>query len=68
MLQLMELMQQVQEYGRPPMEIVMEIAPDLELNQEGLPKMGGPLFGPSAGADGECLIMSKDRPYQMERY
>jgi peroxin-19 len=54
---LMELMQQVQEYGQPPMEIVTEIAPDLELDEEGLPKMGGPLFGPGAGADGECLVM-----------
>jgi peroxin-19 len=54
---LMELMQKVQEYGQPPAEIINEIAPGLELDNEGLPKMEGmPPFG-GLGEDGECVLM-----------
>lgn len=33
----MDVMQEVQEYGQPPTEIIREIAPGIELNQDGLP-------------------------------
>ena len=36
---LMDLMKEVQEYGLPPTEIVTEIAPDLELDDNGAPKI-----------------------------
>lgn len=52
---LMELMQRVQEFGQPPQEIVNEIAPGLELDEEGLPKMDGmPPLGPNGE---ECRLM-----------
>ena len=61
---LMELMQQVQEYGQPPPEIINEIAPGLELDEEGLPKMNlpGGMMPPFMGMGGnpgeeECSIM-----------
>jgi hypothetical protein len=55
---LMELMQQIQEFGQPPAEIVNEIAPGLELDKDGIPKMDGlPLFGGGGGEDGECIVM-----------
>lgn len=50
---LMDLMQQVQEFGQPPPEIIQEIAPGVELDEEGLPKLdasGMPL-------NGECCVM-----------
>mmetsp|Transcript_12404 Transcript_12404/g.19206 ORF Transcript_12404/g.19206 Transcript_12404/m.19206 type:complete len:302 (+) Transcript_12404:75-980(+) len=36
---LIDLMKEVQEYGLPPTEIVTEIAPDLELDEDGAPKI-----------------------------
>lgn len=56
---LMELMQEVQEYGQPPSEIIREIAPDIELDANGVPKMGeGDFMGgiPNMGQE-ECRIM-----------
>jgi peroxin-19 len=53
---LMDLMQQVQEYGQPPSEIINEIAPALELDEEGMPKLGGFPFG-AGGPNEECTIM-----------
>jgi peroxin-19 len=53
---LMDLMQQVQEYGQPPSKIINEIAPALELDEEGMPKLGGFPFG-AGGPDEECTIM-----------
>jgi len=50
---LMGLMQNVQEYGQPPPEIVKEIAPGLELDSDGVPKIDG-LFG---DGEEECRIM-----------
>jgi peroxin-19 len=38
---LMDLMQEVQEYGQPPTEIIQEIAPGIELDAEGMPKLDG---------------------------
>jgi len=50
----MALMQEVQEYGQPPPEIIKEIAPGLELDADGMPKMNEMPFG---GGDEECRIM-----------
>lgn len=60
---LMELMQDIQEYGQPPAEIIKELAPGLEFGDDGMPNMDGggmmpgmPPFPP--GMDGEeCSIM-----------
>eukprot|EP00533_Pseudo-nitzschia_delicatissima_P010525 CAMPEP_0116095768 /NCGR_PEP_ID=MMETSP0327-20121206/9838_1 /TAXON_ID=44447 /ORGANISM="Pseudo-nitzschia delicatissima, Strain B596" /LENGTH=323 /DNA_ID=CAMNT_0003587455 /DNA_START=85 /DNA_END=1056 /DNA_ORIENTATION=+ len=56
---LLEIMQEVQEYGQPPPEIINEIAPGLDLDEEGLPKMNGglpPFLGGNAGPE-DCRIM-----------
>eukprot|EP00531_Pseudo-nitzschia_arenysensis_P018765 CAMPEP_0116132460 /NCGR_PEP_ID=MMETSP0329-20121206/9559_1 /TAXON_ID=697910 /ORGANISM="Pseudo-nitzschia arenysensis, Strain B593" /LENGTH=335 /DNA_ID=CAMNT_0003626975 /DNA_START=79 /DNA_END=1086 /DNA_ORIENTATION=+ len=57
---LLEIMQEVQEYGQPPPEIINEIAPGLDLDEEGLPKMNGgvmpPFLGGNAGGE-DCRIM-----------
>ena len=50
----MELMQAVQNFGQPPLEIVREIAPGLELDGDGMPTMN--IFNHGAG-DEECCIM-----------
>eukprot|EP00968_Pinguiococcus_pyrenoidosus_P009197 scaffold719_cov226-Pinguiococcus_pyrenoidosus.AAC.13 len=42
----MELMQDVQEYGQPPAEIIKELAPGLEFSEDGMPVM--PNMGPNA--------------------
>jgi peroxin-19 len=47
-------MQQVQEFGQPPQEIIRDIAPGLELDGDGMPKIN-PLMG--LGGDEECIIM-----------
>jgi hypothetical protein len=36
---LMELMSDIQEYGQPPAEIIKELAPGLEFNEDGMPIM-----------------------------
>ena len=36
---LMELMQDIQEYGQPPVEIIKELAPELEFDEQGMPVM-----------------------------
>ena len=57
---ILEIMEEVQEYGQPPPEIINEIAPGLELDEDGLPKMNGgmmpPLFGGNSGGE-DCRIM-----------
>ncbi len=57
---LLEIMQEVQEYGQPPPEIINEIAPGLDLDEEGLPKMNGgvmpPFLGGNAGGE-DCRTM-----------
>ena len=35
----MELMQDIQEYGQPPVEIIKELAPELQFDEEGMPVM-----------------------------
>ena len=44
---LMELMQDIQEYGQPPVEIIQELAPELEFDAEGMP-----MFNPGEGGGG----------------
>ena len=59
-----ELMQDMQEYGKPPAEIVKELAPGLELGEDGMPimpNMGSGFPGLPGGAlpgmkEGECAI------------
>jgi len=66
---LMELMQDIQEYGQPPVEIIKELAPELQFDEEGMPIMdpmaggmggGGMMPGmpfPMGGPNGEqCCI------------
>lgn len=36
---LFELMKEVQEFGLPPSDIVVEIAPDLSLDEDGVPQL-----------------------------
>jgi len=38
---VLQLMQEMQECGKPPIEIVKELAPGIELGPEGLPNMFG---------------------------
>jgi peroxin-19 len=47
---LMELMNDIQEYGQPPSEIIKELAPGLSFNEQGLPIMPG--MGNSMMPDG----------------
>ena len=67
---LTELMQDVQEYGQPPSEIIQELAPGLQFDSEGMPILnddgtsaGVPPFFPfppggPGGAPGEnCCVM-----------
>jgi peroxin-19 len=62
---LMELMQDVQEYGQPPVEIIKELAPELEFDAEGMPIMnpgrgvgegGMPPFLPGMMGNEQCCI------------
>jgi hypothetical protein len=44
-------------YGQPPQDIINEIAPGLELDEDGMPKMN-PLEGMfGGGGNEECRIM-----------
>jgi hypothetical protein len=46
-----------QRYGQPPQDIVNEIAPGLELDEDGMPKIN-PMEGmPFGGGNEECTIM-----------
>lgn len=45
---LMELMQDIQEYGQPPVEIIKELAPELQFDEEGMPVMD-PMGGGGMG-------------------
>jgi hypothetical protein len=48
----MEYMVEAQEFGQPPADLIKEIAPDLELDEHGMPKIDGmPL------PNEECQIM-----------
>lgn len=56
---LTELMNQLQEYGQPPADIIQELAPDLELDDDGMPKIPGFHGGPDFpnNMNEECIIM-----------
>lgn len=56
-MKLMMLMQEVQEFGQPPPEIIKEIAPGLELDENGLPKLDGSKLFDDEEGNGECLVM-----------
>ena len=54
---LMELMQDIQEYGQPPVDIIKDLAPELEFDEEGMPIMdptggGGMMPGMIPGMPG----------------
>jgi peroxin-19 len=52
---LMELMNDIQEYGQPPSEIIKELAPGLAFNEQGMPimpHMGNSMMPDGAGAAG----------------
>lgn len=61
---LMELMQEIQEYGQPPVEIIKDLAPELEFDEEGMPIMnplaGGGMPSPGmmmgGGGNEQCCI------------
>ena len=53
---LMMLMQAVQEFGQPPADIIQDIAPGLELDEEGSPKLNSSGL-PFPGNDEDCRIM-----------
>ena len=44
---LMELMQEIQEYGQPPVEIIKDLAPELDFDEEGMP-----IMDPTGGGGG----------------
>ncbi len=52
---LAELIQDIQQYGQPPPEILQEVAPDLKFNSDGLPIVEDMSLPP--GLDQECCIM-----------
>jgi peroxin-19 len=39
---LVQLMQDIQEFGQPPPDLIKSIAPGLELDGEGLPQFNSP--------------------------
>lgn len=51
---LMELMQDIQEYGQPPAEIIKELAPDLQFDEGGMPIMD-PIGGGGGGVGGMMM-------------
>lgn len=48
-------MQDIQQYGQPPPEILQEVAPDLKFNSDGLPTVEDMPF--PTDLDKECSIM-----------
>ena len=44
-------------FGQPPQDIINEIAPGLELDDDGMPKINPFAALGSAGEDGECTLM-----------
>ena len=53
---LVDMVQQIQEFGNPPEEIIQEIAPGLESDSDGMPNIN-PLRGLGGNGDEECRIM-----------
>jgi peroxin-19 len=48
---VMDLMQQLQETGQPPTEIIKGLAPDMDMNEEGMPQLPEELGGKN------CCVM-----------
>ena len=44
-------------YGQPPAEIVKELAPGLEFDKDGMPKIDPSAGAPIPGMNEECSIM-----------
>ncbi len=60
---LMELMQDIQEYGQPPVEIIKELAPELQFDEEGMPVMMDVMGG--GGGGGGMGGMMPGMPFPM---
>lgn len=56
---LSELMQDIQEYGQPPIELIRELAPGLEFDERGMPKMDA-FRSNLSGMDPNSLPFGKD--------
>lgn len=54
---VVDLMQNMQECGQPPPDIVRELAPGLELGEDGLPMLPDFSGGGALGGPGNCSIM-----------
>mmetsp|Transcript_1806 Transcript_1806/g.2597 ORF Transcript_1806/g.2597 Transcript_1806/m.2597 type:complete len:378 (-) Transcript_1806:224-1357(-) len=54
---LVELMQDIQEFGQPPAEIIKELAPDLEFDEEGMPNIGNMGITGMPPGNENCSIM-----------
>ena len=61
---LIDYMQEIQDYGPPPSDIIQEMAPNIELDEHGIPKMDHttntknlPSFLGGDTTKDECLIM-----------
>jgi len=52
---LLKLMKEVQECGHVPVDIVKQLAPDVEFDNEGQPKFPG--LDPMGNVDAQCSIM-----------
>ena len=52
---LLELMQELQELGQPPSDIIRELAPGLVISEDGLPVMPNMGLGPAAPGAGDGL-------------
>lgn len=55
---LMELMQDIQEYGQPPVDIIKDLAPELEFDEEGMP-----IMDPTNGVGGMGSMMPGGMPF-----
>lgn len=58
-VRLMELMQNIQEFGQPPADIMKKLSPELDFNEDGMPKIGdfGSLNLNSFGDKEQCVLM-----------
>ncbi|KAL7430102.1 hypothetical protein ACHAXM_001997 [Skeletonema potamos] len=64
---LMELMQDIQEYGQPPVEIIKELAPELKFDEEGMPIMDPMGISNNMGGSGGMMMpgMMPGMPFPM---
>ena len=52
--QIADYMQRMQECGQPPADLLKQLAPELELDDHGMPKL--PLGGGGVGGVGDCGV------------